>query len=113
MNSPDGLAGTRGHGIPCLFKRMANLGVLGVALWVAPHAGAQVPSVDRGRGLYENHCVACHTSKVHTRVNRLPMSQAELREIVNRWQNVEKLMWNSQDVDDVVAFLNRTQYQFP
>lgn len=76
-------------------------------------AGAQVPSADRGRALYENHCVVCHTANVHTRVNRLPVSRAEVRGIVEKWQAQQKLSWGTQEVDDVVEFLNRTRYQFP
>jgi mono/diheme cytochrome c family protein len=81
-------------------------------LWM-PGVQAQVPSVERGRALYENHCVVCHTSRVHARVNRIPVSLAELREIVERWQKQQNLAWGAQEVEDVVAFLNRTQYQFP
>jgi len=76
-------------------------------------AVAQEPSVERGRALYENHCVVCHTVNVHARVNRLAVSRAEVREIVEKWQSQERLSWSAQEVDDVVKFLNRTRYQFP
>ena len=66
----------------------------------------------RGRGLYENHCQVCHTSQVHSRVNRIVISRFELREIVEKWQAQQKLTWSAQDVEDVVEFLNRTRYQF-
>lgn len=81
--------------------------------FVVPNAGAQTPSVERGRALYENHCTVCHTSRVHTRVNRISASRADVREIVEKWQTQEKLLWGSQEVDDVVEFLARTRYQFP
>ena len=74
-------------------------------------AGAQVmPDVERGRALYDNHCTVCHTSKVHSRVNRLPVNQTELREIVDRWQREENLRWAEQDIADVVEYLNRSRY---
>ena len=77
-------------------------------------AGAQVPaSAERGRALYENHCVVCHTSQVHSRVNRLPVSRVEVGDIVEKWQAQQKLTWGTQEVEDVVEFLNRTRYQFP
>jgi hypothetical protein len=80
---------------------------------LAQIAGAQMPSVERGRALYENHCVLCHTDTVHRRVNRLPVSRAEVRDIVEKWQMQERLAWEAREVEDVVEFLNRTRYQFP
>jgi mono/diheme cytochrome c family protein len=81
-------------------------------LWVAPAAGAEVPDLARGRALYENHCVVCHTQRVHTRPNRMALGAAELREIVDRWQREEKLRWGPQDIDDVVFYLRTTRYKF-
>jgi hypothetical protein len=49
---------------------------------------------------------------VHARVNRIAVSRAEVREIVEGWQRQQKLLWSAQEVDDVVEFLNRTRYQF-
>jgi mono/diheme cytochrome c family protein len=80
---------------------------------LTPMASAQMPSVERGRALYENHCVVCHTSQVHSRVNRLPVSRVAVREIVEKWQAQQKLTWGAEEVEDVVEFLNRTRYQFP
>jgi mono/diheme cytochrome c family protein len=85
--------------------------VLGILL--TSNTWAQVPSVERGRALYENHCTVCHTSQVHARVNRIPVSRAEVREIVESWQTQQKLAWGTQEVEDVVEFLNRSRYQFP
>lgn len=73
---------------------------------------AQLPDAGRGKALYENHCVVCHTSKVHARVNRLPATRAEVRGIVEKWQAQQNLVWSASDVDDVVEYLNRTQYKF-
>jgi mono/diheme cytochrome c family protein len=78
----------------------------------APAAAQSPPDAERGRRLYENHCQACHTSRVHSRANRLPMNQTELREIVDRWQGEEKLRWSAQDIGDVVEYLNRTLYGY-
>lgn len=74
---------------------------------------AQVPDASRGQALYENHCVVCHTSQVHARVNRVAATRPEIRAIVEKWQTQQKLAWNAQDVEDVVEFLNRTRYRFP
>lgn len=84
-----------------------------LGLLTATLSGAQVPNAERGRALYENHCLVCHTDKVHTRVNRIAISRAEVRDIVEGWQRQQKLMWNTQEIDDVVEFLIRTRYQYP
>lgn len=81
-------------------------------LLVASGAAAQVPSIERGRALYENHCRVCHTSKVHHRTPRLPLSRAQLREIVNLWATEENLRWSGEEVEDVVFYLNMTIYHF-
>ena len=75
-------------------------------------AAAEVPSVERGRLLYENHCVTCHTPNVHRRSNRIALNTAELRQIVNQWQEQERLDWSAQDIEDVVQFLRETRYRF-
>jgi len=96
-----------------MMRPICRYGILAFGMLAATYAGAQVPSVERGRALYENHCVVCHTSKVHTRINRIPVSRAEVRDIVDGWQKQQKLTWGEQEVEDVVEFLNRTRYQFP
>lgn len=75
-------------------------------------AWAQGASAERGRALYENHCTVCHTSAVHSRVNRIAVSRAEVRDIVDSWQRQQQLNWGTQEVDDVVEFLSRTRYRF-
>lgn len=93
--------------------RATAAGVCLAAAVVSGTAAAQaLPDAGRGRALYENHCQVCHTSRVHSRANRLPISRAELREIVDNWQRQEALGWSSQDVADVVEFLNQTRYGY-
>lgn len=95
-------------------KTAASFCVLALGMLLMPGAGAQAPaSAERGRALYENHCVVCHTSQVHSRINRLPVSRVEVGGIVEKWQAQQKLTWGTQEVEDVVEFLNRTRYQFP
>ena len=81
-------------------------------LWITQAAGAEPPDLARGRALYENHCQVCHTQKVHTRPNRMILTAAEMREVVDRWQREENLRWSAQDIDDVVHFLGVTLYKF-
>ena len=91
-------------------RKLAVLAAM--ALFPAVTFSQGLPDPERGRALYENHCQVCHTPRVHTRVNKLPINQDELREIVDRWQREERLRWSSQDVADVVEFLNRTRYGY-
>lgn len=75
-------------------------------------SGQGVADLERGRALYENHCQVCHTPRVHSRANKLPINRDELRDIVDRWQREEQLRWSAQDVTDVVEFLGQTRYGY-
>ncbi len=85
----------------------ACAGVIAVAA-----SAAEMPNLERGRALYENHCVVCHTPKVHSRPNRIPLTVDELRQIVRDFAQGENLRWSEQEVADVVWFLNETKYRF-
>jgi mono/diheme cytochrome c family protein len=76
------------------------------------NAGASCADIARGRALYENHCVVCHTSKVHGREPRLAADSAQLTAIVERWQSAENLRWSRQDIDDVAGYLRVTYYKY-
>ncbi len=94
--------------------RAASSAALGAAL--AGCAAGVNPTdardFERGRALYENNCRLCHTAKVHRRVPQLPINEDELRRIVLTWVRFEGMRWSSEDVDDVVYYVNRTYYQF-
>jgi len=89
-------------------------GIGGLVLGVAGAAvgGPGVPNLERGRALYENHCVVCHTPKVHSRASRIPLNVEELRQIVRTWAKGEDLHWTEQEITDVVWYLNETKYRF-
>jgi len=74
--------------------------------------GAELPDLERGRALYENHCVVCHTPKVHRRVPTLPLHTDDLRFIVTLWASQQGLRWSRDDIEDVVHYLDRTYYRF-
>ena len=69
--------------------------------------------LERGRLLYENHCQVCHTPKIHSRLNRLPITRQELRLLVDDWRRQSNLPWTPEEVEDVVEYLNVTRYHFP
>jgi hypothetical protein len=73
---------------------------------------AETPDLARGRALYENHCIVCHTAKVHRRPAPLPMAVDDLRYIVTLWATQQGLSWSREDVEDVVFYLDRVHYRF-
>jgi len=77
-----------------------------------PVRAEEIPDIERGRALYENHCQVCHTPNVHTRPNRIAITIEDLRQLVSAWAQQEKLRWSGEDVEDVVAFLNATRYRY-
>ncbi len=93
-------------------RNLRWLQLLVVLMLATTSVFGQMPDATRGRALYENHCVVCHTSKVHARVKRLPATRTEVRDIVEKWQTQQNLSWSNLDVADVVEFLNRTHYKF-
>ena len=68
---------------------------------------------ERGRLLYENHCISCHVSTVHVREQRKSKSQAELRAWILRWSGELKLNWTEDELADVYQYLNNRYYKFP
>lgn len=89
------------------------VGLVGVVLLGFPAltAGQDIPSLERGRSLYENHCVVCHTPKVHRRVSSLAIDVADLRHIVTAWATQQNLRWSREDIEDVVHYLDRVHYR--
>jgi mono/diheme cytochrome c family protein len=86
--------------------------LLAGGLAAAAHAASGEPaSADRGRLLYENHCITCHTAKVHRRIPQLPLTVQELRQIVTYWAHAEKVQWSEQDITDVAEYLLRNYYR--
>ncbi len=69
--------------------------------------------VERGRLLYENHCMSCHTSTVHIRDQRKSKTPAEMRAWILRWSGELKLNWSEDELADVYQYLNNRYYKFP
>jgi hypothetical protein len=66
----------------------------------------------RGQLLYENHCLSCHESLVHIRVNRHTQSLTKLQARVTHWSEYLHLRWGREDIEDVVRYLNSRYYKF-
>lgn len=88
--------------------------LLAAALVLPAQSGAQaIPDLERGRALYENHCVVCHTPKVHRRIPSLAMDVADLRYIVTLWATQQNLRWRHEEIEDVVHYLDYMHYRLP
>lgn len=76
---------------------------------------AALPAAAQSRGelLYRNHCIECHTSKMHWREQRLATDWPSLVRQVARWQGEAHLNWNGDDINDVARYLNESIYRFP
>ena len=80
----------------------------------ASQVHAQSPALaSRGELLYRNHCIACHSTSVHWRERRLVTDYGSLIAQVGRWEQNTGLGWSSEEILDVVQYLNATIYRFP
>jgi len=86
--------------------------VLALAVVALP-AAAQ--DANRGKLLYETHCGGCHYERVHQRPReRLTVqSLAALRDEVYLRAGQTKRPFTLQDLEDLVAYLNRDYYKLP
>lgn len=88
------------------------LAAIAAAVTTRSAIAAEPPSLERGRALYENHCVVCHTSKVHRRYPPSAIDMDALRFIVRVWVEERNLRWRAEDIEDVVYYLDRVHYRF-
>lgn len=87
---------------------------LGGTLWALALAGsAAAQSPTRGQLLYETHCIACHTTQMHWRDQRLATDWPTLLAQVRRWQGEARLSWTEADIEAVARHLNDTIYRHP
>lgn len=71
------------------------------------------PAATRGQLLYTTHCIACHTTQMHWRNDRLAHDWDSLKVQVRRWQGNASLQWSEADIAEVARHLNDTIYHFP
>lgn len=74
---------------------------------------AAAADIARGELLYGTHCVACHTTQMHWRDQRLAKDWKSLNAQVRRWQDAVQLNWDDEDIASTASYLNRLYYQFP
>lgn len=96
-------------------KSRTRIGFASVLLALASGASQAQSAVaaDRGRLLYDTHCVACHDKQVHWRDTKVVTNWDTLVAQVRRWQAVAKLRWTEDDILQVARYLNNTVYRYP
>ena len=72
----------------------------------------QAADTERGKLLYENHCMSCHESVVHIRENRRAGALGEIYWQTTRWAVTQQLEWRYEEVRDVAQYLNNQFYKF-
>jgi mono/diheme cytochrome c family protein len=95
--------------------RTPLLPLFGILLGALP-LHAQTPLAEppsRGQLLYETHCIACHTTQVHWRDQRLVSDYPNLVAQVVRWQGNTGLGWTGEEVREVARYLDATFYHLP
>lgn len=93
-------------------KRAARR-LLGAALAaLLPAAFGQ--DAERGRLLYETHCLSCHYERIHRRASErsLVRSLAALRVEVARRAALVPRRFSVEELDDLAEYLNRSHYRF-
>lgn len=86
---------------------------LAVVLMAAMPAWAQ--DAQRGRELYETHCLSCHYERIHKRdpSRSLIRTLAQLRvEVAGRAAQTGR-PFTVEDLDDIAEYLNRSHYRLP
>lgn len=96
-------------GMHTSFFRVAAFAAALIAVCTTLPAQAE----SRGELLYSTHCIACHTTQMHWRDQRLATDWASLKALVRRWQGVAQLGWNDDDIVEVARHLNDSIYRFP
>jgi len=66
----------------------------------------------RGQLLYSTHCIACHTTQVHWRQQKLVTNWESLVAQVRRWQYISGLSWSEDEVQDVSQHLDTLFYGY-
>ena len=76
-------------------------------------APALAQDAQRGKLLYETHCLACHYERIHKRdpSRSLVKSEAQLRVEVAQRAALTKHRFTPADLDEIAEYLNRTHYR--
>ena len=84
-----------------------------IALMLIFAAPAWAQDAQRGKTLYEVHCLSCHYERIHKRdpSRSLIRSLAQLRVEVAQRAALTGQRFTMEDLDDIAAYLNRAHYR--
>lgn len=68
--------------------------------------------VERGKGLYENHCLVCHSDAIHKRKRSKVDSREALNAWIQAWSTHAGLNWSDQEVNDTAGYMILKYYRF-
>ena len=82
-----------------------------IVLAAALPAAAQ--DAQRGRELYETHCLGCHYERIHKRdpSRSLIRTLPQLRVEVAKWAAQTGRPFTVEDLDDIAEYLDRSHYR--
>jgi mono/diheme cytochrome c family protein len=98
--------------MPGMKCRRGLLAGMFLVVCTSTYAASEIEQ-SRGELLYTTHCIACHTTQVHWRNQRLATDWETLARQVRRWQDNAHLSWNEEDIVAVTRYLNGLYYHFP
>ena len=73
---------------------------------------ARAADVDNGDDLHMTECTGCHDSTAYTRSDRKVQSLDRLGTQVRFCKDNLGVTWFDDEVEDVIAYLNKTYYHF-
>jgi len=91
--------------------RLTQLIVIGFAL-AGSTGTATAADVENGKQLHNQACQACHGTEVYTRADRRIQSLDALRAQVQRCTKAAGVDWSSEQIGNVVSYLNQEFYGF-
>lgn len=83
--------------------------ILSGVAWVGT---ANAANLERGKALYENHCVGCHNDTVHQRDAHKAKTMADIQAFVARWEKEQGLKWGDEERADVAGYVNSKFYNY-
>ena len=88
--------------------------LLAIMLSLGPASGAwaEEPDAQAGKALLEKHCFGCHGTEVYTREDRRVQNMSQLRNQVQRCDQMLCLKLFETDLENIAAYLNQAYYKF-
>ena len=75
-------------------------------------AGERTPDVTHGKALHDKKCMSCHDNRQYTRSGRIIHTFEDLRARVEFCDSAANAGFSSDDLGDVVEYLNVNFYKF-